>query len=123
MRGHIRQRSKGSWEFTIDAGTEPTTGRRQRHFETVKGAKKDAQKRLAELLVSMEKGSYVRQPKQLTVAAWLRQWLASMAAERLDALVLRGEQKENVGKPTQNECEPWKIRTSDTPVKSRVLCL
>ena len=76
MRGHIRQPSKGSWEITIDIGADPSTGSRQRHFETVRGTKKDAQKRLAELLVSIEKGGYVR-PRRLTVAEWLEQWLAS----------------------------------------------
>jgi len=43
MRGYIRQRSKGSWEITIDVGRDPTTGKRLRHFETLKGNKKDAQ--------------------------------------------------------------------------------
>lgn len=74
MKGHIRQRSKGSWEITIDAGKDPATGRRLRHFETTRGTKKDAQRRLAELLVSIEKGSYVR-PKRLTVGQYLEQWL------------------------------------------------
>ena len=76
MKGHIRQRAKGSWEITIDIGTDPSTGSRQRHFETVRGAKKDAQRRLVEVLSSMEKGGYVR-PKRLTVAEWLEQWLAT----------------------------------------------
>jgi len=43
MKGHIRQRSKGKWEITIDIGRNPVPGKRLRHFETVKGVKKDAQ--------------------------------------------------------------------------------
>jgi len=82
MKGHIRQRSKGSWEITMDAGRDPATGRRVRHFETVRGTKKDAQKRLAELLVNIEKGCYVR-PKRLTLAEWLELWLASYVKLRL----------------------------------------
>ena len=49
MRGHIRKRSKGSWEIAIDVGKDPSTGRRQQHFETVKGTKTDAMRRMREL--------------------------------------------------------------------------
>jgi integrase len=74
MKGHIRQRTKGTWEITIDTGPDPTTGKRRRHFESVKGAKKEAQRRLAELLVDIDQGTYIKQSKKLTVAAWLLQW-------------------------------------------------
>jgi integrase len=83
MKGYIRQRSKGKWEITIDIGRDPSTNKRLRHFETVVGGKKEAQHRLAELLLNIEKGTYVKQPKELTVAAWLRQWLDSYVASSL----------------------------------------
>jgi integrase len=76
MKGYIRQRSKGSWEITIDVGRNPATGRRMRHFETVKGTKKDAHQRLAELLVTVDQGIYVK-PKHLTLGEWLEGWLNS----------------------------------------------
>jgi integrase len=76
MKGYIRQRSKGRWEITIDTGRDPSTGKRLRHFESVKGRKVDAQNRLAELLVSIEKGSYVK-PKRVTVSEWLQDWVDS----------------------------------------------
>jgi len=76
MKGYIRQRSKGKWEITIDTGRDPSTGKRLRHFESVKGRKVDAQNRLAELLVSIEKGSYVK-PKRITVSEWLQDWVDS----------------------------------------------
>jgi len=76
MKGHIRQRSKGRWEITIDINRDPATGKRLRHFETVKGVKKDAQHRLAELLINIDQGTYIKQPMKLTVAIWLLQWLA-----------------------------------------------
>jgi integrase len=77
MKGSIRQRTRGTWEITIDIGPEPTTGRRRRHFESVKGAKKEAQRRLAELLVGIEQGAYVKKSRKLTVAAWLLKWFDS----------------------------------------------
>ena len=78
MKGYIRQRSKGSWEITIDTGRDPSTGKRRRHSETVKGAKKDAERRLAELLVSIERGSYIK-PKKITLGEWLEDWCQSYA--------------------------------------------
>ena len=53
MRGSIRQRSKGSWEIASDIGKDPSTGRRRQHFETIRGNKATAQKRLAELLIEI----------------------------------------------------------------------
>ena len=83
MKGHSRQRSKGKWEITIDVGRDAVTGKRQRHFEGIKGAKKDAQYRLAELLINIEQGTYIKQPKKLTVATWLLKWLDGYAASNL----------------------------------------
>lgn len=73
MKGSIRRRSKGSWEVCLDVGTD-ATGKRIRHFESVKGTKKAAQQRLAELLVSIEQGSYVK-PKRISLGEWLNEWL------------------------------------------------
>jgi len=74
MKGSIRERSKGSWEVCLDTGRDPATGKRLRHFESVKGTKKDAQRRLHELLHTLEQGSYIK-PTQLTVAQFLKEWL------------------------------------------------
>lgn len=79
MKGYIRQRSKGKWEITIDTGRDPATGKRLRHFESVKGTKKDAQQRLAELMVTIEKGSYIKSARNLTLADYLIEWLESHA--------------------------------------------
>ena len=76
MKGHIRQRSKNKWEITIDTGRDVASGKRLRHFETVSGTKNAAQHRLAELLVSIEQGAYVKQKRKLTLAIWLQEWLA-----------------------------------------------
>ena len=73
MRGHIRQKGKSSWQIQVYAGAGPD-GKYHRHFETVHGRKSDAQKRLNELLVSLEKGVYTP-PGRLTVAEHLRNWL------------------------------------------------
>lgn len=79
MKGHIRQRTKGSWTIVIDVGRDPTTGKRRQHWHTVKGTKRDAEKRLTELLHSLNRGSYVK-PTRLTVAEYLEQWLDGYVA-------------------------------------------
>ncbi len=94
MRGSIGQRSKGSWEICVDIGRNPPTGRLARHFESVKGRKADAQKRLSELLVSVEQGSYIK-PNRLIVAQFLEERLRDYAgtntaprtAERCEEIV------------------------------------
>lgn len=73
MRGHIRKKGQHSWQITLDVGIGPE-GKRRRHFETVRGRKKDAQRRLHELIITLEKGVYTT-PGRLTVAEHLNNWL------------------------------------------------
>jgi len=73
MRGSIRQRGKNSWQIQIYTDVGPD-GKRRRHFETVRGRKGDAQRRLTELLTSLDKGVYTP-PGKLTLADLLNQFL------------------------------------------------
>ncbi|MFC1938525.1 tyrosine-type recombinase/integrase [Chloroflexota bacterium] len=73
MRGSIRSKGKNSWQIQIYTGTGPD-GKPRRHFETIRGRKGDAQRRLTELLSSLDKGVYTP-PGRLTVAEHLKQWL------------------------------------------------
>jgi integrase len=90
MRGHIRQKSKGSWQIQIYAGIGPD-GKYRRHFETVHGLKSTAQKRLNELLVSLEKGIYPP-PGRLTVAEYLHNWLEGYVKTNCSQRTLDGYQ-------------------------------
>ena len=73
MRGNITQRGKNSWRIQIYTGKSPD-GHYQRHLETVKGRKNDAQRRLIELLASLDKGVYTT-PGKLTIADLINQWM------------------------------------------------
>jgi integrase len=73
MKGNIRQRGKDSWQIQIYTGVAPD-GLPKRYYETVRGRKSDAQKRLAELLLNLEKG-ICAPPGRVTVAQHLRAWL------------------------------------------------
>jgi len=90
MRGHIRQKSKGSWQIQIYAGIGPD-GKYRRHFETIHGLKSTAQKRLNELLVSLEKGIYAP-PGRLTVAEHLHNWLQGYVSTNCFERTLEGYQ-------------------------------
>lgn len=73
MRGHITQRGKSSWRLQIYTG-QGGDGKPRRHTETIRGRKSDAQKRLTELLASLDKGIYTS-PGKLTVGEHLHNWL------------------------------------------------
>ncbi|MGD0856105.1 MAG: site-specific integrase [Dehalococcoidia bacterium] len=74
MRGHVKQRSKGSWSIVIDIGKDPATGKRRQQWYTVKGTKREADSKMRELLETKEKGTYIH-PNKLTLSDWLDKWL------------------------------------------------
>src|SRR5262249_47903060 len=94
MRGNITRRGKSSWRLKFDLGRDQT-GRRQIRYETVRGKRADAERKLAELLASIGQGAYV-EPAAVTVADHVRsridQWQADgditvRTAERYRELV------------------------------------
>jgi integrase len=89
MKGSIRQRSKGSWEITVDLGRDSVTGKRKRHFETIQGRKSDAHRRLIELLANLERGIYVK-PQHLNVKELLYHWLEGYVKTKCSARTLDG---------------------------------
>jgi integrase len=66
-------------------------GKRKRHFETVRGRKGDAQRRLTELLSSLDKGVYTP-PGKVTVAEHLNQWLDGYVKTNCSQRTLDGYQ-------------------------------
>lgn len=75
MRGHIKQRSKGSWAIVLDLGRDPGSGKRRQQWVTVRGTKKFAEKKLNELLTELDTGGYIK-PSKDTVGAFLQRWLS-----------------------------------------------
>jgi integrase len=90
MRGSIRQRSKNSWQLQVYIGMGPD-GKPKRHFETVRGRKGDAQRRLTELLSSLDKGVYTP-PGRLTLAEHLKNWLEGYVKTNCSQRTLDGYQ-------------------------------
>ena len=75
MRGSIIIRN-GSYRIAVSLGKDPVTHRYRQYFETVTGNKKDAQRRLRELLSSLDNGTFAKPDKQ-TVEDFLEQLLAA----------------------------------------------
>ena len=74
MRGHIVKRYKNSYTIVLTLGVDPTTGKRKQQWVSVKGTKKEAEKRLAELLHQLDNGTFMK-PGKTTLGEFLERWL------------------------------------------------
>ena len=74
MKGSIRRRSKNSWELTIDLGRD-ANGKRLRKFMNVQGLKADAERKLRELLASLDRGIPIN-TENVKVSEYLQRWLS-----------------------------------------------
>lgn len=75
MRGHIRKRGDRSWSIVIDL-ERGLDGKRRQKWIADKGSKRDAERRLAEVLSARQTGT-LADLGRLTVADWLAEWLAN----------------------------------------------
>ncbi len=82
MRGSIIKRSSDSYRIKISLGKDATTGKYLSHYETVKGNKKDAERRLNELIHQREHGTFVK-PDKVTMSEYLKSWLADYCKPNL----------------------------------------
>ncbi len=80
MPGHIRKRGKESWTVVIDLGRDPQTGKRRRLWRSVKGAKREAEALLVQLLHQRDTGIDAP-PGKMTVAQLLERWLEDYASQ------------------------------------------
>ena len=74
LRGSIIKRGKSSYTIVLNLGTDPLTGKRKQQWLSIKGNKKDAEKRLSELLHNIDTLSFVK-PAKTTLAEYLEKWL------------------------------------------------
>ncbi|MFC1924641.1 tyrosine-type recombinase/integrase [Chloroflexota bacterium] len=77
MRGHITKRGKNSYSIKVSLGKD-TTGKYKYQWVTVRGTKKDAERRLAELLHQLDNGTYIKSGKT-SLAEYLERWLNDYA--------------------------------------------
>jgi len=74
VRGYVRRRGKQSYSVAVSVGRDPVTGKYKYVWEGVKGTRRDAERRLSELLHRLDTGAFVS-PSKTTVADYLRRWL------------------------------------------------
>ena len=72
----MRERRKGYWELAVDAGRDPSSGRRRRVVRAFRGTKREAQRALNELLVSVDGGQTTA--STATLEQLLHGWLENV---------------------------------------------
>lgn len=78
MRGHLRERGKGSWELRVYIGRDPVTGRDRYKTKTFKGGKRAAQEALA--LMVTQAGS--KPDSEATFGLLVERWFATASVSR-----------------------------------------
>jgi integrase len=73
MRGHIIKRGKHSYSIAISLGKDATTGKYKQQWVSVRGTKKDAERRLSEILHQLDNGTFIV-PSKTTLAEYLERW-------------------------------------------------
>ncbi len=74
MRGHIFKRYRNSYTIVLSLGIDPSTGKPKQQWVSVKGTKKEAERRLGELLHQLDNGTFMK-PGKTTLAEFLERWL------------------------------------------------
>jgi integrase len=82
MRGHIIKRGKNSYSIAISLGKDSVTGKYKQQWVSVRGNKKDAEKRLSELLHQIDNGTFIV-PNKTTLAEYLQKWLSDYVKPNL----------------------------------------
>jgi integrase len=73
MKGTIIERGD-SYRIKVPLGKNQLTGKYDAYYETFRGSKPNAQKRLRQLLTDLDKGMFVK-PCKGTITEYLRSWL------------------------------------------------
>lgn len=81
MRGHIVKRGKDSYSIVVELGHD-ATGKRKQQWVSVKGTKKDAEKRLGDMLHQLDTGTFMK-PGKTTFADFAFRWLQEYARPNL----------------------------------------
>ncbi|MFC2071321.1 tyrosine recombinase XerC [Chloroflexota bacterium] len=82
MRGHIEKRGKNSYSIAISLGKDAATGKYKYQWTTVKGTKKETEKRLSQILNQLDTGTFMK-PSKTTLAEYLDRWLADYVKPNL----------------------------------------
>lgn len=79
MPGSIKKQGKDSWRIRYELPRDPATGKRRQGSETVRGTKKDAERRLREILSEIDSGAHL-EPSRMTTGEYMQQWFEAHSA-------------------------------------------
>ena len=79
MKGSVRRRPNGTWEYRFDAGAHALTGRRTIRTKSGFDTKREASQALGAAVTAHERGRSVSSSAQ-TVATFLNHWHAPVQA-------------------------------------------
>lgn len=92
-KGHLHERNHNVFSLVIELGKDPLTGKRRQKWVTFYGTKREAEKKLAELVADANKGQ-IAPPAKMTVGEWLERWhkdhsvnLATTTANRYNLII------------------------------------
>jgi integrase len=89
MKGHVYQRSKGSWTIVYDLPSDGSGNRKQKS-ETFRGiTRRQAEQKLRDKLTALDNGSYIPVMRE-TVKAFLDKWLETYAATKITLRTQQG---------------------------------
>jgi integrase len=87
--GHIRSNGDNSYSIKISLPKDSTTGKYRAKWFTIRGSRKDAEKRLSELLHQLDTGTFM-QTSKTTVAEYFKRWLADYVKPNLSPRTFEG---------------------------------
>lgn len=85
VRGHVRKRR--TWEFIVDIGPHPVTGRRRQKSKSGFATKKEAESALHEFIRHVEGGGHPS-PGRIRLAEYLVRWLGYQRARGVRSLTM-----------------------------------
>ena len=91
MRGHIEKRGKNSYSIVVSLGKDANSGKYKYQWVTVKGTKKEAEKRMSEILHQLDTGMFMR-PGKITLSEYLERWLKDYVWPNLGPRTAEGYQ-------------------------------
>jgi hypothetical protein len=83
-----RSRPPDRWRLILDLGQKPEGKGRHQKWLTFRGTRREAEKKLRELLGDDARGEFI-EPTKLTVGDWLDKWIEDSAKPRLNARTYR----------------------------------
>ncbi len=77
ISGSVRERKTKNgivYQITIENGTDPITGKRNREYATFKGTRKQAEAEKNRLIMAIEKGDVINE-SPIQLGSWMQEWL------------------------------------------------